>query len=160
MDLAPTRYRPFTLLLVSRTITRFGSIVTSTTILLHVAHLTESPFATGSVAAVQLLPPPSGAESLRWTPADHFDRRRPALISETVLMLVATVLCGTSMLQQPSMTVLHVLVAASSALASVQRATLVIGGGLAITLTCLLAVLTPSLRTVNVKLDETEADIS
>ena len=57
MDLAPTRYRPFTLLLVSRTITRFGSIVTSTTILLHVAHLTELPFATGSVAAVQLLPP-------------------------------------------------------------------------------------------------------
>ena len=43
---------------------------------------------------------------------------------------------------------------------SFQRATLVIGGGLAITLTCLLAVLTPSLRTVNVKLDETEADIS
>ena len=159
MDLAPTRYRPFTLLLVSRTITRFGSIVTSMTILLHVAHLTESPFATGSVAVVHLLSP-SGAESLRWTPADHFDRRRPALISETVLMLVATVLCGTSMLQQPSMTVLHVLVAASSALASVQRATLVFGGGLAITLTCLLAVLTPSLRTVNVKLDETEADIS
>lgn len=51
------RYRPFTLLPVSRTITRFGSIVTSTTILLHVAHLTELPFATGSVAAVQLLPP-------------------------------------------------------------------------------------------------------
>ena len=75
-------------------------------------------------------------------------------------MLVATLLCGTSMLQQPSMTVLHVLVAASSALASVQRATLVIGGGLAITLTCLIAVLTPSLRTVSVKLDETEADIS
>ena len=58
-------------------------------------------------------------------------------------MLVATLLCGTSMLQQPSMTVLHVLVAASSALASVQRAALVIGGGLAITLTCLLTVLTP-----------------
>jgi len=75
-------------------------------------------------------------------------------------MLVATLLCGTSMLQQPSMTVLHVLVAASSALASVQRAALVIGGGLAITLICLIAVLTPSLRTVNVKLDETEADIS
>ena len=75
-------------------------------------------------------------------------------------MLVATLLCGTSMLQQPSMTVLHVLVAASSALASVQRAALVIGGGLAITLTCLIAVLTPSLQTVNVKLDETEADIS
>ena len=128
MDLAPIWSRPFTLLLVSRTITRFGSIVTSTTILLHVAHLTESPFATGSVAAVQLLPP-SGAGSLRWTPADHFDRRRPALISETAPMLVATLLCGTSMLQQPSMTVLHVLVAASSALASVQRATLVIGGG-------------------------------
>ena len=54
----------------------------------------------------------------------------------------------------------YVLVAASSALASVQRATLVIGGGLAITLTCLIAVLTPSLRTVSVKLDETEADIS
>ena len=47
------------------------------------------------------------------------------------------------LLQQPLMTVLYVLVAASSALASVQRATLVIGGGLAITLTCLLAVLTP-----------------
>lgn len=154
------RYRPFTLLLVSRTITRFGSIATSTTVLLHVAHLTEElPFATGSVAAVQLLPP-SGAGSLRWTPADRFDRRRPALISETAPMLVATLLCGTSMLQQPSMTVLHVLVAASSALASVQRAALVIGGGLAITLTCLIAVLTPSLRTVNVKLDETEADIS
>lgn len=75
-------------------------------------------------------------------------------------MLVATLLCGTSMLQQPSMTVLHVLVAASSALASVQQAALVIGGGLAVTLTCLIAVLTPSLRTVNVKLDETEADIS
>lgn len=75
-------------------------------------------------------------------------------------MLVATLLCGTSMLQQPSMTVLHVLVAASSALASVQRAALVIGGGLAVTLTCLIAVLTPSLRAVNVKLDETEADIS
>jgi hypothetical protein len=75
-------------------------------------------------------------------------------------MLVATLLCGTSMLQQPSMTVLHVLVAASSALASVQRAALVIGGGLAVTLTCLIAVLTPSLQTVNVKLDETEADIS
>ena len=75
-------------------------------------------------------------------------------------MLVATLLCGTSMLQQPSMTVLHVLVAASSALASVQRAALVIGGGLAITLPCLIAVLTPSVRTVNVKLDETEADIS
>ena len=56
MNLAPTRCRPFTLLLVSGTITRFGSIVTSTTILLHVAHLTELPFATGSVAAVQLLP--------------------------------------------------------------------------------------------------------
>ena len=75
-------------------------------------------------------------------------------------MLVATLLCGTSMLQQPSMTVLYVLVAASSALASVQRAALVIGGGLAITLTCLTAVLTPSLQTVNVKLNETEADIS
>ena len=75
-------------------------------------------------------------------------------------MLVATLLCGTSMLQQPSMTVLHVLVAASSALASVQRAALVIGGGLAVTLTCLIAVLTPSLQTVNVKLNETEADIS
>ena len=56
MDLAPIWSRPFTLLPVSRTITRFGSIVTSTTILLHVAHLTELPFATGSVAAVQLLP--------------------------------------------------------------------------------------------------------
>lgn len=56
MDLAPTRCRPFTLLLVSGTITRFGSIATSTTVLLHVAHLTELPFATGSVAAVQLLP--------------------------------------------------------------------------------------------------------
>lgn len=55
MDLAPIWSRPFTLLLVSRTITRFGSIVTSTTVLLHVAHLTELPFATGSVAAVQLL---------------------------------------------------------------------------------------------------------
>lgn len=75
-------------------------------------------------------------------------------------MLVATLLCGTSTLQQPLMTVLYVLVAASSALASVQRAALVIGGGLAVTLTCLIAVLTPSLRTVNVKLDETEADIS
>ena len=75
-------------------------------------------------------------------------------------MLVATLLRGTSMLQQPSMTVLYVLVAASSALASVQRAALVIGGGLAVTLTCLIAVPTPSLRTVNVKLDETEADIS
>ena len=147
------------LLLVSRTITRFGSIVTSTTILLHVAHLTESPFATGSVAAVQLLPLLAlglyGGHL-----ADRFDRRRPALISETAPMLVATLLCGTSMLQQPLMTVLYVLVAASSALASVQRATLVIGGGLAITLTCLIAVLTPSLRTVSVKLDETEADIS
>lgn len=75
-------------------------------------------------------------------------------------MLVATLLRGTSMLQQPLMTVLYVLVAASSALASVQRAALVIGGGLAVTLTFLIAVLTPSLRTVNVKLDETEADIS
>ena len=75
-------------------------------------------------------------------------------------MLVATLLRGTSMLQQPSMTVLYVLVAASSALASVQRAALVIGGGLAVTFTGLIAVLTPSLRTVNVKLDETEADIS
>ena len=150
MDLAPIWSRPFTLLLVSRTITRFCSISTSTTVLLHVAHLTELPFATGSVAAVHLLSP-SGAESLQWTPADHFDRRRPALISETAPMLVATLLRGTSMLQQPSMTVLYVLVAASSALASVQRAALVIGGGLAITLTCLLAVLTPSLRTVNVK---------
>ena len=64
------------------------------------------------------------------------------------------------LLQQPLMTVLYVLVAASSALASVQRAALVIGGGLAITLICLIAVLTPSLRTVSVKLDETEADIS
>ena len=128
MDLAPIWSRPFTLLLVSRTITRFGSIVTSTTVLLHVAHLTESPFATGSVAAVQLLPLLAlglyGGHL-----ADRFDRRRPALISETTPMLVATLLCGTSMLQQPSMTVLHVLVAASSALASVQRAALVIGGG-------------------------------
>lgn len=56
MDLAPIWSRPFTLLLVSGTITRFGSIATSTTVLLHVAHLTELPFATGSVAAVQLLP--------------------------------------------------------------------------------------------------------
>ena len=55
MDLAPIWSRPFTLLLVSGTITRFGSISTSTTVLLHVAHLTELPFATGSVAAVQLL---------------------------------------------------------------------------------------------------------
>lgn len=56
MNLAPIWSRPFTLLLVSGTITRFGSIATSTTVLLHVAHLTELPFATGSVAAVQLLP--------------------------------------------------------------------------------------------------------
>ena len=58
------------------------------------------------------------------------------------------------------MTVLYVLVAASSALAVSPAGRLVIGGGLAVTLTCLIAVLTPSLRTVSVKLDETEADIS
>ena len=56
LDLTPMRSRPFILLLLSRTITRIGSIITSTTILLHAAHLTESPFATGSVAAAQLLP--------------------------------------------------------------------------------------------------------
>ena len=39
IDTTPMRSRPFTLLLLSRTITRFGSIVTSTTILLHVARL-------------------------------------------------------------------------------------------------------------------------
>mgnify|MGYP000000140430 CR=1 FL=1 len=123
IDTTPMRSRPFTLLLLSRTITRFGSIVTSTTILLHVARLTDSPLATGSVAAVQLLPilvlGLYGGHL-----ADRFDRRRLAVLSEAALTLVAIILCGTSMLQQPSMTVLYVLVAASSALASVQRAAL------------------------------------
>ena len=123
IDTTPMRSRPFTLLLLSRTITRFGSIVTSTTILLHVARLTDSPLATGSVAAVQLLPilvlGLYGGHL-----ADRFDRRRLAVLSEAALTLAAIILCGTSMLQQPSMTVLYVLVAASSALALVQRAAL------------------------------------
>ena len=100
IDTTPMRSRPFTLLLLSRTITRFGSIVTSTTILLHVARLTDSPLATGSVAAVQLLPilvlGLYGGHL-----ADRFDRRRLAVLSEAgrVQRVCATtafggVLCG------------------------------------------------------------------
>lgn len=123
IDPAPLRSAAFVRLLLSRSITRLGSVATSTTILLQVATVTGSPLATGGVAAVQILPilimGLYGGHL-----ADRFDRRRVAVFSEIALLLVSLVLVGTSLRPNASVTVLYIVVASGSALSSMQRAAL------------------------------------
>lgn len=120
---APLRSPAFLRLLLSRTISRLGSVITSTTILLHVATLTNSPLATGGVAAVQLLPilimGLYGGHL-----ADRFDRRRVAVLSEIALLVVSLVLIAASLLPTPSILIMYIVVAFGSALSSMQRAAL------------------------------------
>ncbi len=120
-DLAPWRSsRDFRLLFVQGLITYFGSFMAMVAMPLQIKELTDSPLAVGAMGAVELVPLVvfglyGGAL------ADAADRRKVILLSEAGLGVLAVLLLGNSLLDEPSLWPLYGVAAGVSALAGLQR---------------------------------------
>lgn len=121
LDLSPLRrHRDYRLLYVGQLVSAFGSFLTYVALPVQIYDLTKSSWAVGMVGTVQLIPL---AVTSLWggAVADALDRRRLLLSSEALLLLASLVMLGNSLLPQPSVAVLFVVAAFTSAVSGFHR---------------------------------------
>ncbi|MFB6896841.1 MFS transporter [Streptomyces hydrogenans] len=120
-DTAPWRSsRDFRLLWGQGLVTYFASAMAMVALPLQIKELTDSPLAVGAMGAVELVPLVvfglyGGAL------ADAVDRRRVIVATEAGLGLLALLLLGNALLEEPLLWPLYVVAAGVSALAGLQR---------------------------------------
>lgn len=121
IDVGPLRrHREFRLLYIGQAVSHAGSMFTYVAIPYQVYDLTGSTLAVGLLGIAELVPLLVAA-LLGGALADAHDRRRLALVADTVLLGLALVLLGNALLPAPQVGLLFVVAAASSAASGLQR---------------------------------------
>ncbi len=121
VDITPLRlYRDYRLIVLSATVSLFGSFVTMVAAPLQVKQLTNSYLAVGFIGLAEFVPIVvcglwGGAI------ADAFDRRRIALITEAAQLLCSAALLGNALLPDPHVSVIYAVAALAAAGGSIQR---------------------------------------
>lgn len=117
------RQRDFRLLFFGQFISLFGNMLTYVALPYQVYHLTHSSFAVGNIGLIQLIPLLSTA---LWggALADKFDRRRLLLSAEFSLACASAVLLINSLLVHPTVWLIYLVAAYSSACSGLHRPTL------------------------------------
>lgn len=121
VDLSPLRKNPeFRKLFIGQTVSFFGSMMTYVAIPYQTYEITKSSFQVGLISTVQLIPL-LFAGLYGGALADTFDRRRLLLTAEIGLFFVALLFLVNSILPNPSILILMILAALSSALVGLHR---------------------------------------
>jgi MFS family permease len=120
MDLSPLASRDFRVLFGSGTVTLLGSEATNVALIVQVKQLTGSALAVGLLGAAELVPLVVFA-LYGGLLADRLDRRQVIRWCEAALGGCALLLLADSLLSRPLLWPLYALVAATNALASLQR---------------------------------------
>ena len=120
MDLSPLASRDFRVLFGSGTVTLLGSEATNVALVVQVKQLTGSTLAVGLLGAAELIPLVVFA-LYGGVLADRLDRRQLIRWCEVALGGCALLLLADSLLSRPLLWPLYALVAATNALASLQR---------------------------------------
>jgi MFS family permease len=120
MDLSPLASRDFRVLFGSGTVTLLGSEATNVALVVQVKQLTGSTLAVGLLGAAELVPLVVFA-LYGGVLADRLDRRQVIRWCEAALGGCALLLLADSLLSRPLLWPLYALVAATNALASLQR---------------------------------------
>src|SRR5918997_5985114 len=106
IDIGPLkRHREFRLLYIGQGVSFAGSMITYVAIPFQVYQLTGSTLAVGLLGVVELVPLLATA-LLGGALADAHDRRRLVLIADSVLLVLALVLLGNALLDEPHVWVL------------------------------------------------------
>ena len=123
LDIRPLRHRDFRLLVVARTVSFFGSMITYTAVPYQLFQLTHSVLVVGALSLVEI----GGVLAfalLGGALADARDRRLMVLATEGCLLFASLALAGNSLLHQPQAWLTFALVGLGSALDSLQRPSL------------------------------------
>ena len=114
LDVGPLRrHRDFRLLFIGQGVSLAGSMITFVAVPFQVYELTGSSFVVGLLGLAELVPLLATA-LLGGALADAHDRRRLVLVADSILLVLALVLVGNALLDQPQVWVLFI-VAASTA---------------------------------------------
>jgi MFS family permease len=121
IDIGPLRrHREFRLLYIGQAVSFAGSMITYVAIPFQVYDLTHSTLVVGLLGVAELVPL-LGTALLGGALADAHDRRRLVLLADTALLLLALVLVGNAMLDEPHVWLLFVVAAGMSAAGGLQR---------------------------------------
>src|SRR4051812_38753537 len=121
LDVSPLRrHRDYRLVFIGQLVSAFGSFLTYVALPVQIYDLTKSSFIVGLLGTVQLVPL---AVTSLWggAYADAIDRRRLLLWSEALLLCGAIALSINSMLPHPSVALLFVVAAFTSAVNGFHR---------------------------------------
>lgn len=121
IDVGPLRrHRDFRLLFIGQGVSLAGSMITFVAIPFQVYELTGSSFVVGLLGLAELVPLLATA-LLGGALADAHDRRRLVLLADSILLVLALVLVGNALLDEPHVWVLFVVAAGMSAAGGIQR---------------------------------------
>jgi MFS family permease len=120
LDLRPLKRRDFRLLFVGQLVSFFGSMMTAVAVPYQVWTATHSSVLVGLLSVAQLVPLLVTA-LVGGALADAMDRRRLLLVSEAVLAVVSAALAVNAFLPSPSLVLVFVLSALSSAVSGFHR---------------------------------------
>jgi MFS family permease len=120
LDTAPLARRDFRLLFIGQLVSIFGTMMTSVAVPYQVWTATRSTVLVGLLSVAQLVPLVVTA-LVGGALADAMDRRRLLLVSEVVLAVVSGLLAVNALLPSPSLVLVFVLSALSSAVSGFHR---------------------------------------
>jgi MFS family permease len=121
IDAGPLRrHREFRLLYIGQTVSFAGSMITYVAIPFQVYDLTGSTLVVGLLGIAELVPL-LGTALLGGALADAHDRRRLVLLADTTLLVLALLLVGNALLDDPHVWLLFVVAAGMSAAGGLQR---------------------------------------
>jgi MFS family permease len=121
IDISPLKkYRDYRLLFIGQLISFLGTMVSYMAVPYQVYQLTHSTALVGTLGIAQFLPMVIFG-LLGGTVADRLNRRRLLLISESIMSLLVLLLLGNSLLPQPSLIAIFILVALLQAVSGFHR---------------------------------------